>query len=129
MVLDDGQRGGAGNAVIVDNSVFRNNKFCPKHGDTPVSLQGGGILLLGATRTLVARNSVAGNRGSQINSGGIVVASARALSHGSNPNFDTIANNTAFRDHPADLIWDGTGIGVRFIANHCGTSLPPGLCH
>jgi Right handed beta helix region len=129
MVLDDGQRGGVGNAAIVDNSVFRNNKFCPKHGDSPVSLQGGGILLLGATRTLVARNSVAGNRGSQINSGGIVVASAHALSHGSNPNFDTIANNTAFRDHPADLIWDGTGIGVRFIANHCGTSIPPGLCH
>lgn len=129
LALDDGQPGGAGNATIVDNSVFDNNKFCPKHGDTPVNFQGGGILLLGATQTLVARNSVAGNSGRQINSGGIVVASAHSLTHGSNPNFDTIANNTAFGDHPADLIWDRTGIGVRFVANHCGTSIPPGLCH
>jgi len=128
-VLDDGQPGGAGNAVVWHNSVFRNNKFCPAGGDQPVNLQGGGILLLGATHTLVAGNSVAGNTGKQINSGGIVVASAHALTGGSNPNFDTIASNTAYRDHPADLIWDGTGTGVRFTANHCATSIPSGLCH
>jgi parallel beta helix pectate lyase-like protein len=129
LVLDDGQPGGAGDAVIRDNSVFNNNKFCPAHGDTPVATQGGGILLLGATRTLVTHNSVGGNSGKQINSGGIVVASAKALTKGSNPNFDTIAFNTAFRDHPADLIWDGTGVRVTFRGNHCGTSIPPGLCH
>jgi len=129
LVLDDGQPGGAGNATIRDNSVFRNNKFCPKNEETPVSTQGGGILLLGATRTLVARNSVEGNSGRQFNSGGIVVLSAKALTKGSNPNFDTIAFNTAFRDHPADLRWDGTGIHVRFIGNRCRTSVPPGLCH
>lgn len=129
MILDDGQSGGAGNVTVFDNRVFRNNKFCAKHGDTPVNLQGGGILLLGATFTLVTHNSVAGNSGKQINSGGIVVASAHALTHGSNPNFDTIARNTAFRNRPADLIWDGTGIGVRFRANHCQTSIPSGFCH
>jgi Right handed beta helix region len=128
LVLDDGQRGGAGNATIAENSVFRNNKFCPKNEDTPVATQGGGILLLGATRTLVARNSVAGNKGKQFNSGGIVVLSARQISGGSNPNFDTIARNTAFRDRPADLRWDGTGTGVRFLANQCATSVPSGLC-
>lgn len=129
MVLDDGQPGGAGNATVAGNSVSRNNKFCPKHGDTPVNLQGGGILLLGATHTLVTRNFVTGNSGKQINSGGIVVASAAALTHGSNPNFDTITRNTAFGNHPADLVWDGTGTGVRFTANHCRTSIPSGLCH
>jgi parallel beta-helix repeat protein len=128
-VLDDGQPGGAGNATIWHNSVFKNNKFCPKTPETPVNLQGGGILLLGATHTLVAGNSVAGNSGTQINSGGIVVASAHALTGGSNPDFDTIASNTAYRDHPADLIWDGTGTGVKFTANHCATSIPSGLCH
>jgi hypothetical protein len=128
-VLDDGQPGGAGNAAIRGNSVVRNNKLCPKSEESPVPLQGGGILLLGATHTLVARNSVAGNTGEQINSGGIVVASAHALTGGSNPNFDTISGNTAYRDHPADLIWDGTGTGVTFTGNHCATSLPPGLCH
>jgi len=128
IVLDDGQPGGAGNATIEHNSVNKNNKFCPPSEDGP-ALQGGGILLLGATRTLVAGNSVAGNTGKQINSGGIVVASAKQLTGGSNPNFDTIAHNTAFRDHPADLLWDGTGTGVTFTGNHCAKSLPPGLCH
>ena len=129
MILDDGQSGGAGNVTVLDNRVFSNNKFCAKHGDTPVNLQGGGILLLGATRTLVAHNSVAGNSGKQINSGGIVVASAHALTHGSNPNFNVVVGNTAFHNHPANLVWDGTGIGVRFKANECGTSIPSGLCH
>ena len=128
LVLDDGQPGGAGNTGVVHNSVFKNNKFCPKNEEAP-PLQGGGILLLGATHTLVAHNGVFGNSGKQFNSGGIVVASAHALTKGSNPNFDTIVHNIAFRNHPADLIWDGTGVGVRFKANHCGTSRPPGLCH
>jgi nitrous oxidase accessory protein NosD len=128
-VLDDGQPGGAGNTAVLSNRVFNNNKFCPAQGETPVPFQGGGILLLGATYTLVAYNQVAGNSGSQVNSGGIVVASANKLTGGSNPNFDTIAHNFAFRNHPADLIWDGTGVGVKFRANVCGTSLPPGLCH
>jgi len=129
MVLDDGQPGGAGNAVITHNTVRRNNKFCKKSEDTPVSLRGGGILLLGATRTLVARNEVRGNHGHQINSGGIVVASARKLTHGANPRHDTILGNVAFRNRPADLIWDGTGTGIRFVGNHCGRSQPMGLCH
>ena len=128
LVLDDGQPGGAGNTGVVHNSVSKNNKFCPKNEEAP-PLQGGGILLLGATHTLVAHNGVFGNSGKQFNSGGIVVVSAHALTKGSNPNFDTIAHNTAFRNHPADLVWDGTGVGVRFKANHCGTSRPPGLCH
>jgi hypothetical protein len=129
LVLDDGQPGGAGNAIIRNNSVSKNNKFCPAHGDTPVATQGGGILLLGATRTLVTHNTVAGNSGKQINSGGILVVSAKPLTKGSDPNFDTVAFNSAFRDHPADLLWDHTGVHVTFRGNHCGTSVPSGLCH
>ena len=94
-------------------------------GDT----KGGGILLLGATHTLVTHNSVTGNAGKKFNSGGIVVLSAKPLTHGSNPEFDTISFNFAFRNHPADLIWDHSGIGVRFRHNDCGTSIPGGLCH
>jgi hypothetical protein len=128
LVDDDGEAGGAGNAVIKGNSVYRNNKFCPASEGAP-ALQGGGILLLGATQTTVAQNSVQGNAGGQLNSGGIVVASAASLTGGSNPDFDTIIGNTAYRDQPADLLWDGTGTDVRFIANHCATSAPSGLCH
>ncbi len=129
LVLDDGQKGGAGNAAILRNVAAGNNKFCAKTKDTPVNVEGGGILLLGATNTLVAHNAVSGNAGRQFNSGGIVVLSASKISHGSNPNHDTIAANHAFHNRPADLIWDGTGVGVQFVANHCGTSRPAGLCH
>jgi hypothetical protein len=128
LVLDDGQPGGAGNAVIEGNSVFRNNLSCAANEDTP-ALQGGGILLLGATQTKVTSNSVKGNIGNQVNSGGIVVLSAKPLGGRSDPEFDTIAHNTAFRDKPADLRWDGSGNNNKFIANNCTTSVPAGLCH
>jgi len=127
LVLDDGQQGGAGNAVIQGNSVFRNNKSCPANEEAP-PLQGGGILLVGATQTKVLSNSVKGNRGAQFNSGGIVVVSAAPF-HGSDPQFDTIARNTAFRDQPADLRWDGSGSSITFVGNHCKTSIPAGNCH
>ncbi len=127
LVLDDGQPGGAGDAVIRHNKVFSNNKFCPANEEAP-PLQGGGILLLGATHTRVAANHVAGNVGQQVNSGGIVVASAQSLTGGSDPSHITIIHNSAFGDQPADLIWDGTGTGVSFTHNHCGTSLPIGFC-
>jgi hypothetical protein len=123
----DGQAGGAGGATIEYNHLINNSKFCPKGGDTPVT-QGGGILLLGATHTLVTHNSVSGNDGHQFNSGGIVVLSAQPLTHGSDPNFDTIARNPVFSNHPADLIWDQTGTGVRFRDNACETSVSARLC-
>jgi parallel beta helix pectate lyase-like protein len=128
LVLDDGQRGGVGNAVIKRNGVFGNSKFCPKTAESP-RLKGGGILLLGATETRVADNSVAGNTGRELNSGGIVILSARQLTHGSNPRHDSIVNNTAYRNRPADIRWDGTGSGLHFARNHCRTSAPAGLCH
>ena len=129
LVLDDGQPGGAGTAVIAKNAIIANNKFCPKNMDTPVNIQGGGILLLGATKTLVVHNTVLGNKGNQINSGGIRLLSAAALTKGSNPNHDAVVANRAFHNKPADLIWDGTGVGNTFVANHCGKSIPAGLCH
>ena len=128
LVLDDGQPGGAGNAVIVDNNVFNNNKLCAKNEDTPVNTQGGGILLLGATQTLVADNKVAGNSGKQFDSGGIVVLSAHALTTGATPT-STRSPATSLPEPPADLRWDGTGTGVRFKANRCETSVPSGFCH
>ena len=107
--------------------MFRNNKFCPASQEAP-PLQGGGILLVGATQTTVSQNSVQGNKGTQFNSGGIVVVSAAPF-HGSDPQFDTIARNTAYGDHPADLRWDGSGSNISFVGNHCSTSAPAGLCH
>lgn len=129
LVLDDGQPGGAGNVVIARNAAIANNKFCPKNEETPVPVKGGGILLLGATNSLVIHNLVLGNKGSQINSGGIRLLSAAKLTMGSNPDHDAVVANQAFHNRPADLIWDGTGVGNTFVANHCGKSIPAGLCH
>jgi hypothetical protein len=127
-VLDDGQPGGVGNTTVWKNTVTKNNKFCPKSGDQPVDLQGGGILLLGATWTRVLHNAVFGNQGRKINSGGIVVASAHALTKGSDPMHDLIAGNVGSDNRPAALVWDGSGVDVRFVGNHCGKSIPAGLC-
>jgi hypothetical protein len=80
-------------------------------------------------RTVVKDNTVRGNHGRQLNSGGIVVASAAKLTKGANPSHDTIVGNRAFLNRPADLIWDGTGVANRFVRNHCGKSIPRGLCH
>jgi hypothetical protein len=129
LVLDDAQSGGAGSSVLTHNTVVRNNKFCPKRGESPVAFQGGGILLIGATRMLVSHNRVFGNKGRLLNSGGIVVVSARPVTKGSDPMNDLISRNTAFGNEPFDLIWDHTGSGISFVANRCRTSLPPGLCH
>jgi hypothetical protein len=129
LVLDDAQSGGAGSSVLTHNTVVRNNKFCPKQGESPVAFQGGGILLIGATRMLVSHNQVFGNQGRQLSSGGIVVVTARRVTKGRAPKDDLISRNTAFGNKPFDLIWDRTGSGIGFVANRCATSLPPGLCH
>jgi hypothetical protein len=127
LVLDDGQKGGAGNAVIVHNLVPRNNLFCPATEDAP-RLQGGGVLLLGATKVLVSHNRVNGNRGRQFNSGGIVVLSARQITHGHNPKDILVSRNVVRRNRPFDLRWDGTGKNIAFLHNRCATSTPSGLC-
>jgi nitrous oxidase accessory protein NosD len=128
ILVDDGQQGGVGNSRIAHNSVSANNRFCPRTSDVPVALHGGGILLLGATDTLVSHNSVYGNTGRKINSGGIRVVSAASVTGGSNPDNDHIVANSAHRNKPADLIWDGTGTGNAFSGNHCTKSVPAHLC-
>jgi hypothetical protein len=127
LVLDDGQKGGAGNAIIQHNIFSHNNKFCAATDEAP-KLQGGGVLLLGATKVLVSHNRVNGNRGRQLNSGGVVVLSARQLTHGHNPKDVLVARNEVLRNRPFDLRWDGTGKNIAFIHNRCVTSSPAHLC-
>lgn len=128
LVLDDGQKGGAGNAVIQHNLISKNNQFCPANEEAP-KLQGGGVLLLGATKVLVSRNRVNGNKGRQLNSGGVVVLSARQLTHGHNPKDILVSHNIVRRNRPFDLRWDGSGTNILFVHNRCATSSPAHLCH
>lgn len=127
LVLDDGQPEGAGDITVSDNAVHDNNKFCPPSEGAP-PLQGGGILLLGATDSRVTGNTVKRNQGAQVNSGGIVLLSA-AMFGGKDPSGDVVRENTLAANRPADLIWDGSGSGNTFNANRCATSQPAGLCH
>jgi hypothetical protein len=46
LVLDDGQRGGVGDAALVHNRVVKDNKLCPKNDEMPFDVKGGRILLL-----------------------------------------------------------------------------------
>ncbi len=126
LVLDEGQRGGAGHVTIRYNSVSHNNKVCPASHEAP-PLSGGGILLLGATHTVVAHNSVLNNRGHDFNSGGIVLLSS-AMFGGSNVHDANIRNNTAYRNAPADIRWDGHGLRNVFVNNRCGRSIPARIC-
>lgn len=128
LVLDDGQPGGAGNVWLHDNTVKNNNKMCPadqEHGAPPLS--GGGITLLGATNSTVGHNAVLGNQGNTLVSGGITLLSA-AMFHGSAATGNTIKNNTAYRNAPADIV-DHSGGHNMFVRNFCTRSMPAGLCH
>jgi hypothetical protein len=112
--------------------------FVPVRNDTVTGLlvtgfPGNGVFGYGTVGLSVTR-VVAVNDGGYgisrfVSSKTIVVLSAKPLTHGSNPEFDTISFNFAFRNHPADLIWDHSGFDVRFRHNDCGTSIPGGLCH
>jgi len=128
LILDDGQPGGAGNVTAFANKLNRNNKFCPASEDGP-PLQGGGLLVLGGTKNLITKNVVIGNAGAQVNSGGIVLLSAKPFGGTFDAAHNIVVKNIAFKNRPADIRWDGNGVGNRFIANKCKTSIPKGLCH
>lgn len=127
LVLDEGQRGGAGHVEIRFNDVLRNNKVCAPTDEAP-PLSGGGILLLGATHTVVAQNVVKDNRGHELNSGGIVLISAAPFG-GANVHDANIRNNQAWRNSPASIRWDGRGLRNIFVDNHCATSIPARICN
>jgi parallel beta-helix repeat protein len=128
MVLDDGQAGGVSNIDVRYNYITFNNEACTgSDGEPPVS--GGGILLLGASDSTVSWNTVRGNQGTEINSGGVFLMSAADLvSGGHDPMDNVVSNNTAFGNAPHDISSDGTGSGNDLSGNYCGSSSPTGSC-
>jgi nitrous oxidase accessory protein NosD len=127
-VLDDGQVGGAGNVTVSGNDVHDNNLVCPASDGPPTS--GGGIVLAGAVHSTVTGNNVNNNNaGGTLASGGIVLLSVQMIDGGSAVIDDTVSQNHAHNNAPNDIIYDGSGLGNRFIDNECGNSSPSGLCH
>ena len=87
-------------------------------------------MLLGAADSLVAWNTVRGNTGTEINSGGIVLDERGVdLTDGANPTGNTVKNNTAFENSPVRHLLRRHGHAATTLSgNYCGTSLPSGSC-
>jgi hypothetical protein len=125
---DDGQPAGFGNIAVTGNSLSHNNELCPGNSVThQPEIKGTGIAMVGTTNTTVTGNSVSGNVGTDILSGGIILKSAVPFG-GLDESADTITGNTVTGNGPFDLVWDGSGTQISYSHNNCGTSTPAGLC-
>ncbi|MGC9497373.1 right-handed parallel beta-helix repeat-containing protein [Streptomyces sp. WG7] len=126
-VVGDENKPKAGDLVVRDNHVVRNNKSCPKT-DRLDALQGSGIVLTGTEKVLVADNMVEGNSGTSPMSGGIVLFKSFVGVTGEKNEI----NGNRLRDNsPADLVSTETGAAAKsntFESNTCGASKPAGLC-
>ena len=129
LLVDTAGDGPVSDWSVGGNTVRRNTAACPATEDVPVPLSGFGIALLGTDATRVTDNVVSGNEPTTDTPivGGIVLASATSVG-GVDPTATLVRGNTARGNDPADLVHDGSGSGNRVAANHCGTSMPAGLC-
>ena len=127
LILETGAPDPSGDWRVTKNRVRHNNEVCL---DTPGGdLSGGGIILAGTDRVTVRRNKVFGNSPGVPSpfAGGIVVVSSATVG-GDEPNDNLIKKNVAFRNEPADIVWDESGTGNEFLRNRCGTSIPEVIC-
>jgi hypothetical protein len=115
-----------GDAVVRYNTVRHNNKVCTGGEELPFDYSGGGIVLLGAKDMVIGNNSVLSNRGNSPLSGGIALLSGAMIGAGPSTG-NTIQNNTAYHNTPADIV-DHSGGNNTFRGNACRTSDPGGLC-
>lgn len=120
--------GPVGDARFANNTVRHNNKFCKGNPDeVPFNMQGGGLVLLGATGVVATHNAVYANTGSTPVSGGIVLQDGTPFGAGPSTG-NTVTSNTAYHNSPADIVDHSGGTNtIRF--NHCNRSQPHGLCH
>lgn len=118
----------AGNYTIEDNTVRNNNKACPAAEGHP-AFSGHGIALAGVHDTVVKGNEVTGNDSSatsDLPKGGIVVFSTAFLG-GADPTDNTVRDNEAHKNMPADIVWDKTGSGNEVKDNDCHLAIPDNL--
>ncbi|MFF2124301.1 nitrous oxide reductase family maturation protein NosD [Streptomyces olivochromogenes] len=125
-VVGDENKPRVGALSVVRNYVHANNKYCPKTPRLPF-LQGSGIVLTGAEKTLVAENRVEDNVGTSPLSGGIVLYKSFV---GAVNKDNEIRNNVVQRNGKADLANRDRvkGKGNTFHGNTCAHSEPAGLC-
>lgn len=122
----DGQPVADGHIAITGNTLTANDEMCPGNSHQP-DIQGTGIAMVGTTDTVVTGNTVTGNTGTDLLSGGINLQSAAQFG-GLDEAGVTVTGNTVTGNGPDDLSWDGKGAGVTITHNTCGTSSPAGMC-
>ncbi|MFF3656452.1 right-handed parallel beta-helix repeat-containing protein [Streptomyces olivochromogenes] len=125
-IVGDENKPRVGALSVVRNYVHANNKYCPKTPRLPF-LQGSGIVLTGAEKTLVAENRVEDNVGTSPLSGGIVLYKSFV---GAVNKDNEIRDNVVQRNGKADLANRDRvkGKGNTFHDNTCAHSEPAGLC-
>ncbi|MFI6444654.1 nitrous oxide reductase family maturation protein NosD [Kitasatospora sp. NPDC050543] len=114
----------AGALTVSRNVVESNNKYCPPNPRLDF-IQGTGILLTGAEDTVVTGNKVRDNVGASSMSGGIVLF--RSVVGAANAR-NTVSDNLAMGNGPADLADRDTGTSNAFVRNRCAVSEPAGHC-
>jgi parallel beta-helix repeat protein len=118
--------GPAGNFFVSHNKIVKNTRSCPAVEEEVPPLSGAGIVLSGARGVKIYANFIFGNvpSGPTAFKGGVVVV--RGIG-GTPPKNNVVIKNTILKNRP-DIFWDESGSGNRFVANHCKTSKPSGLC-
>jgi hypothetical protein len=118
LVLETSAPVRAGRFAMSNNTVRRNNAFCPGGGGAP-STSGTGIAILGGARNTIEGNLIARNRpsGDVPFHGGVVLVSV----DGAAPVDNTVTGNTLTRNRP-NVFTDGTGSGNVIRANACTPS-------
>jgi hypothetical protein len=124
-LLADVVPGGSGNIAVLNNTVSENNRFCPEFEGFLPDLAGGGVVLSGSLHNAVFNNTVTGNQGTTLFSGGIVlIASTLENTDGL---FDAsignlVVSNKLHGNQPADIVTDPASASNVIVANRCDTS-------
>ena len=114
----------AGHLAVRYNTVTANTRYCAASARLPF-VQGAGIVLTGVEDTVVEHNTVTGNAGTSVMSGGIVLFHSFV---GVPNTANTIRDNVLTGNAPADLADRDTGKGNTFSGNACAVSQPAGRC-
>jgi hypothetical protein len=110
------------------SEVHNNNRVCDALPGGDPAVSGAGVAIFGADHISIRLNTVTANHSAATSAfaGGIIVGSTPG---GDRPSNDiTVTKNVVEGNTPADIVWDGTGTGIRFTRNDCDTSTPGGLC-
>ncbi|GHB58147.1 hypothetical protein GCM10010377_56370 [Streptomyces viridiviolaceus] len=123
-VVGDENKPKAGHLTVRGNRITQNNKSCPKTERLP-KLEGSGIVLTGAEKTLVTGNVIRDNVGSSPMSGGVVLFKSMV---GVTSEQNRISNNVLSGNSPADIVNTEAAGSNTFAGNSCRASKPAGLC-